>query len=50
VPPTCAQRYVMRAKDPRRPEVRMAPELRARLSVARLNLMDDAYPAIATST
>jgi chemotaxis protein methyltransferase CheR len=45
VPQDLRARYVLRAKDPRRPEVRMAPELRARLSVARLNLIDDAYPA-----
>jgi chemotaxis protein methyltransferase CheR len=37
-------RYVMQAKDPARPHVRIAPELRAKLSFARLNLMDDAYP------
>ena len=45
VPHDLRARYVLRARDPRRPEVRMAPELRARLSVARLNLIDDAYPA-----
>ena len=45
VPMDLRGRYVRRAKDPRRPEVRIAPELRAKLSVARLNLMDDAYPA-----
>jgi chemotaxis protein methyltransferase CheR len=38
------QRYVMRARDASRPEVRMRPELRSKLSFARLNLMDDAYP------
>ncbi len=38
------QRYVMRSKDRGRPEVRIIPELRAKLSFARLNLMDEAYP------
>ena len=38
------RRYVMRAKDPRRSEVRIVPELRAHLNFARLNLMDDQYP------
>ena len=37
-------RYVMRARDASRGQVRIAPELRAKLSFARLNLMDDAYP------
>lgn len=38
------RRYVLRSKDPRRAEVRIAPELRSRLSFARLNLMDERYP------
>jgi chemotaxis protein methyltransferase CheR len=38
------RRYLMRARDPRRNEVRIAPDLRSRLSFARLNLMDDQYP------
>lgn len=38
------RRYVMRARDASRNHVRIAPELRAKLSFARLNLMDDAYP------
>lgn len=38
------RRYVMRARDASRGLVRIVPELRARLSFARLNLMDDAYP------
>jgi chemotaxis protein methyltransferase CheR len=38
------RRYVMRAKDSSRHQVRIVPELRAKLSFARLNLMDDAYP------
>ena len=38
------QRYVMRAKDPSRNEVRIKPHLRGKLAFARLNLMDEAYP------
>lgn len=38
------RRYVLRSKDPRRGEVRIAPELRSRLAFARLNLMDERYP------
>jgi chemotaxis protein methyltransferase CheR len=38
------RRYVMRARDPSRREVRIVPQLRSRLSFARLNLMDDNYP------
>jgi chemotaxis protein methyltransferase CheR len=38
------QRYVMRAKDRNSGQVRITPELRAKLAFARLNLMDDAYP------
>jgi chemotaxis protein methyltransferase CheR len=38
------RRYVMRAKDTSRGLVRIVPELRSRLTFARLNLMDDAYP------
>lgn len=37
-------RYVMRAKDAARSQVRIVPELRAKLAFARLNLMDEAYP------
>lgn len=38
------QRYVMRARDRARSEVRIVPQLRSKLAFARLNLMDDAYP------
>lgn len=38
------RRYVMRAKEPGRAQVRIVPELRSKLSFARLNLMDEAYP------
>ena len=38
------QRYLMWARDPARAEVRIKPHLRAKLSFARLNLMDETYP------
>jgi chemotaxis protein methyltransferase CheR len=38
------RRYLMRSKRAERSQVRIVPELRAKLSFARLNLMDDAYP------
>ncbi|MDB5460266.1 MAG: methyltransferase, CheR-type [Caulobacteraceae bacterium] len=38
------RRYVMRAKDPSRGVVRIVPELRSKLTFARLNLMDESYP------
>ncbi len=41
------RRYVRRARAPGSDQVRIAPELRAKLSFARLNLMDDAYPVAA---
>lgn len=37
-------RYLMKARDPSRDLVRIVPSLRAKLSFARLNLMDDVYP------
>jgi chemotaxis protein methyltransferase CheR len=45
VPPALRRRYVRLARDPQRPEVRIAPTLRAHLSFARLNLMDESYAA-----
>lgn len=38
------RRYVMRARDAQRGLVRIVPSLRSKLSFARMNLMDDAYP------
>ena len=38
------RRYVMRAREADRREVRIVPQLRSKLSFARLNLMDEAYP------
>jgi chemotaxis protein methyltransferase CheR len=44
VPDRLRRKYVMRASDPRRPEVRIAPELRSAVGFGRLNLMDSRYP------
>ena len=38
------QRYVMRARDASRGEVRIVPELRSKVAYGRLNLMDESYP------
>jgi len=45
VPPALRQRYLMRARLAERREVRIAPQLRAKTAFARLNLMDERYPA-----
>jgi chemotaxis protein methyltransferase CheR len=37
-------RYLMRCRETALAEVRIVPELRAKLSFARLNLMDESYP------
>lgn len=44
VPPEMRRRYLMRARDPERHEVRIVPELRRHVRFARLNLMDQRYP------
>ncbi len=44
VPMELRRRYLRRSKDPRSDLVRIAPALRAQLSFARLNLMDEQYP------
>lgn len=41
--PVDARRWVMPARDGRRRESRIHPSLRAKLSLARLNLMDESY-------
>lgn len=43
-PPHLHRKYVMRPLDSRRDEVRIAPLLRSKLSLGRLNLMDESYP------
>ena len=44
VPQALRERYLMRAREASRDEVRVIPQLRARLAFGRLNLMDEAYP------
>ena len=44
VPPELQQRYLMRARDPARSLVRIAPELRRKVRFEHLNLMDESYP------
>lgn len=44
VPPDMLRRYVMRAADPQRRDMRIVPKLRTKLGFARMNLMDDRYP------
>lgn len=43
VPADVRRRHVMEPKDPKRREARIHPALRARLGLARLNLMDETY-------
>lgn len=44
VPAQLRARYVQRARDPKRAEGRIVPDLRRRIAFARLNLMDSHYP------
>jgi len=44
VPDKLRRKYVMRASDPRRRDIRIVPELRSAIGFARLNLMDARYP------
>jgi len=44
VPAVMRQRFLLEARDPKRNEVRIVPELRRRVRFAQLNLMDDSYP------
>ena len=44
VPPALRNRYIAVARARGREDVRMAPDLRAAIGFARLNLMDDVYP------
>ncbi len=43
VPRSLRSKYVRRANDPKRQEVRIVPELRQKVCFARMNLMDDDY-------
>jgi chemotaxis protein methyltransferase CheR len=44
VPMALRERYLLRARDGERREVRISPKLRSRLFFSRLNLMDPSYP------
>ncbi|HTH18073.1 MAG TPA: CheR family methyltransferase [Magnetospirillum sp.] len=44
VPSVFRGRYLMQARDPGRPEMRVIPELRAKVQFMRMNLLEDAYP------
>lgn len=44
VPPEMMRRYVMRATNAHRQEMRVAPALRQKVGFARMNLMDAKYP------
>jgi chemotaxis protein methyltransferase CheR/two-component system chemotaxis response regulator CheB len=44
VPPDFRARYCMVARDPKRKEIRIAPELRRNVQFKHLNLMDKSYP------
>jgi chemotaxis protein methyltransferase CheR len=43
IPKVLRQRYLLRARDAQRQEVRVVPKLRAKVKFGRLNLMDDGY-------
>jgi chemotaxis protein methyltransferase CheR len=44
VPPQMRSRYIAMARDPRRREARIIPQLRRKISFARMNLMVPQYP------
>lgn len=44
VPTPYRKRYMLQARDPRRDAVRIHPSIRSKMSFARLNIMDPAYP------
>ncbi len=44
IPALLRARYLMLARDPRRREFRIVPELRRRVHFERMNLMDETYP------
>ncbi|HVI51895.1 MAG TPA: protein-glutamate O-methyltransferase CheR [Candidatus Sulfotelmatobacter sp.] len=45
VPLAMRQRYLLRSRDPKKPMVRMAPEIRNLVRFARINLIEESYPA-----
>ena len=44
IPIELRRKYVMQPRDPKTDQLRMSPQLRAKITVARLNLMDQVYP------
>jgi len=44
IPMEFKKRYLFKSKDPEREEVRIRPELRAKVDFTRVNFMDDSYP------
>jgi chemotaxis protein methyltransferase CheR len=48
VPMSFKKKYMLRSKDKDKGLVRIKPELRARISFARINFMDDSYPVSET--
>ncbi|WP_294236075.1 protein-glutamate O-methyltransferase CheR [uncultured Sphingomonas sp.] len=44
VPSALRNRYAMKASDPKRTEMRIAPALRSAIGFAQMNLMDERYP------
>ena len=44
IPMSYKKRYLLRSKDSSRSQVRVKPELRAKVSFARINFMDASYP------
>lgn len=43
VPPPLRRKYLLRSRDPVRPQVRIIPEIRGRATFRRLNFMDSSY-------
>ncbi len=48
VPTSLKEKYLLRARDPARRQVRVRPELRAAVSFMRLNLMEPSYDGVET--
>jgi chemotaxis protein methyltransferase CheR len=48
VPMSFKKKYMLKSRDKDKALVRMKPELRARISFARINFMDDSYPVSET--
>jgi chemotaxis protein methyltransferase CheR len=44
IPMSYKKKYLLRSKDPSKGQIRVRPEIRARVSFDRINFMDDSYP------